>query len=519
MVRRFAFILGGALFLLASVAAVFAAGQAQEEAVLPAEVDYEPLPYKETFSFSMLTSRHTQHGENPLLWAELGEVINADIDWTWVGSGYGEKLNTVLASGDLPDIVAMGDSDLFKWIQQGALIELDDLIAKYGANILDVYQPGDMARNVYPLDGKIYGVHGVVELSEAMTHAIRKDWLDELGLPVPETWEEWIDTLRAFKEADPVGGGRTIPWGHRLGAWYYAWGIMGYAADNETVVWTITEDDKYVTRYEHPNYRHLLETLAMMYDEQLIDQEFFVRNKVLGEASELFATGTIGAGQTWANAIKIRNEALVESEPDAYYMPVLPIIGPDGHQWQQGRNRYMASSTITVQAKDPANLMRYIDWCFSYEGTTHWNWGYEGVHHEVVDGERVLLPPWNTGWPKKRSQGLNPTGNFAYRWMKEAYLQTLLQGGPPPSDPVERITYDGLFMNSDYNFVPIRNFDTPTNSAKGADIYPFLRENEIKAIIGEITVDEFFDALAIAKEDGLDTITEEMNEAYSATKR
>ncbi len=302
---------------------------------------------------------------------------------------------------------------------------------------------------------------------------------------------------------------------------YYAFGIKGYNVNNDTTVWTLTDDDRYITRYEHPHFRELLEMLRMMYSENLIDQEFFIRNKVGEEMRGLWATGRSGAGQDWANAIKIRTEALREKVPQAYYMPVPPIVGPYGDQMQRGRNRYLTSGTISIQAEKAgkaANCLRFLDWMFSDEGTIYFNWGIEGLHHKIVDGKPVLVEPFNQGWPKKRAEGLNPM-IMSFHWMKEAYLQTLMQGKNPDNlNTIERMTYDGLFNNTKYNFVPLRDFETPTNSKKGASIYPFLRENEIKAIISEITIDKFFEALKEAKEDGLDQITEEMTEAYSATK-
>lgn len=508
----------GAIFVIG------AAGQQAEGGTAQAggEVEYTPLPYKERFAFTMLSTRHPQHGENPYLWEKLPEVINADLEWNAVpGTNYTEKLNTTLASGDLPDVIMMGDSDLFSWVTQGGLAQLDGLLDKYGANIKSVYRPGDMERNVHPVDGKIYGIHGIVELSESHTHFIRKDWLDELGLPVPETLDEWIDTLRTFRDEDPAGDGKTIPWSGFLDAFYYAFGIMKYG-DSETNVWTLTDDDRYVVRYEHPNYRELLETLNMMYSEKLIDQEFFIRNKISEEMRGPWTTGISGAGQDWANAIKIRTEALREKMPDAYYMPVVPIKGPHGDQMQQGRNRYLTNGTISIQAEKEgkaANCFRFLDWMFSEEGTIYFNWGEEGKHHEIVNGKPVLLEPYNQSWPTKRAEGLN-TNNLSFHWMKEAYMQTLMQGKDPAElDKIQRMTYDGLFMNTPYNYVPIRQFDTATNSKKGADIYPFLKENETKAIIGEITVDRFFELLEQIKDEGLDQITQEMNDAYQATKQ
>ena len=61
--------------------------------------------------------------------------VKADLIQT-TGDGHLEKLNSTLASGELPDIVYLqDDSQMNTWISEGALLPLDDLIAEYGPNI------------------------------------------------------------------------------------------------------------------------------------------------------------------------------------------------------------------------------------------------------------------------------------------------------------------------------------------------------------------------------------------------
>ena len=37
---------------------------------------------------------------------------------------------------------------------------------------------------------------------------VRKDWLDKLGIPMPETIDDWYAMLQAFRDKDPNGNGK-----------------------------------------------------------------------------------------------------------------------------------------------------------------------------------------------------------------------------------------------------------------------------------------------------------------------
>jgi putative aldouronate transport system substrate-binding protein len=62
------------------------------------------------------------------------------------------------------------------------------------------------------LDGKIY-FFPKISLQQPEPFMVRQDWLDRYGLDTPETLEELYHMLRTFKEQDPAGQGRTIPYG------------------------------------------------------------------------------------------------------------------------------------------------------------------------------------------------------------------------------------------------------------------------------------------------------------------
>ena len=77
-------------------------------------------------SFSENGGRATQIIEKMFEMAGVdGELIQVP------SASYSEKLNATLASGNLPDIVNMDETTMNGWIDEGALLPMDDMIYEY----------------------------------------------------------------------------------------------------------------------------------------------------------------------------------------------------------------------------------------------------------------------------------------------------------------------------------------------------------------------------------------------------
>ena len=78
---------------------------------------------------------------------------------------------------------------------------------EYCPNLKKVFEEMPEYKNICinPDDGKIYSIGRAVEREVMYTSGllyINKKWLDQLGLPVPETVDEYYEALKAFKEND-----------------------------------------------------------------------------------------------------------------------------------------------------------------------------------------------------------------------------------------------------------------------------------------------------------------------------
>lgn len=141
--------------------------------------------------------------------------INLELDIPPVPDAQ-QKLNLMLASGDLPEVI-IGCNIRLDQMQilanQGLVLPLNDYIDKYGVEFKKVYEAYPQIEDLITLlDGKIYGlphVNDCYHCSMSQKMWVYQPWLDKLGLAVPTTTEEFYQMLKAFKEQDPNGNGEA----------------------------------------------------------------------------------------------------------------------------------------------------------------------------------------------------------------------------------------------------------------------------------------------------------------------
>lgn len=429
------------------------------------------------------------------------------------GASYSEKLNATLASGNLPNIVNMDETTMNGWIEEGALLAMDDKLKECAPNFVKILQEGDMKSLINPTDGKLYGLPYILRLPAQRTMGVRRDWLDKLGLEAPTTIEELETVLTAFKEnPKKLGTELVIPYAGQLSPFYMMYGIT---ESGDQGMWTLDADGNYISRFDHPNYRECLEMLNRFYTKGLIDPEYFSRNSDENSVYSLFNNNNAGMGFPYSTRLREVTEILRANIDDAVYDYMEPIVGVDGKKRIYGRAIFGSRNCITIAAEDKLEeCLSFLDWSYSEEGERLWNYGFEGVHYDMVDGTPRIREQFNHGWVEIRKEGIVPT-NMAYNRSLDAYNQCMFYGKDLEDlTELEKLTYKAYYENEKYVVSPLRAFRTETSLSKGTEIYAALKEKETKAIVGKISIDEFFSELKVIKKNGLDQMTKEMQEYW-----
>jgi putative aldouronate transport system substrate-binding protein len=330
-------------------------------------------------------------------WQETAKITNVAMKNVANESITDEKqaFNTMLSSGDLPDLIHGQRNTINPIISQGALIPLDDLIAKHAPNIQKFLADYPEARRAGAgPDGKLYTLTGTLggepgKALPSMGFFIRQDWLNKLGLKAPTTLDEYKKALYAFRQQDPNGNGKQdeVPYFYRdkgIRSLLQLWG-----ANHD---WYIGKDDKVHHGKAEPEYRAALKELSQWYKDGIIDPEIFTR----GSQARQFLLGNNLGGATidWFGSTASVNDAVKAQVPAINFVAMAPPADVTGkvkfnltrepiHSYAWG---------ISAQAKNPVTVIRYMDFFFSPTGERLMNFGLEGTHYELVNNEPVPKP-------------------------------------------------------------------------------------------------------------------------------
>ena len=331
-------------------------------------------------------------------WYSERTGINLNFDIAPPNEGQ-EVLNLTIASGDLPDIMVgftVDPSTLALFGPQGLFLPLNDLIEEHGYFIKQVFEGSPQVRPLITSpDGTIYGLPQVNECYHCF-HAqrawINQEWLDNLGLDLPQTTEELFDVLTAFKEQDANGNGdpndeipfaaATTGWntyidGFLLNPFVFAEfaGSNKYLDMNDGVISTVANTE---------GWREGLRYLKRMYDAGLFGEESFTQPqeqlKQLVEGGDVSVLGSVVAGHPGQFAI-------LGQERWLKYVAIPPLEGPTGlrqspyNPWGVGSGQCV----INAQTEHPEVALKWCDGLYERETTLRSVFGIP--QWEAAEGE------------------------------------------------------------------------------------------------------------------------------------
>ena len=296
-----------------------------------------------------------------------------------------EKLNLMIASGELPDIISYG-WDTYpggpgKAVSDGVILPLNDYIEAYAPNLNAIHDKyPDLARASLTSEGDFYSAGLFMTDRKLRTSSgiiIREDWLDDLNLSMPETIDEWHSVLTAFKEEK----GATAPLSLDLnavtkGGFIGAFGVIkDFYHIGDTVYFGPMEE----------GYKEFLKTMNQWYNEGLFDSNFSTNDKATITANML--NGKTGAMD---GALSGGLGAMLQAAKD----PKFKLAGAPYVTHKKGETPMfgqlvaakVARSAITTKCKDIELAMKLLDYGYSEEGNMFFNFGTEGVSYEMVDG-------------------------------------------------------------------------------------------------------------------------------------
>lgn len=288
-------------------------------------------PQKTEFSISMRTLAFNYVEKSPDLnkdkWVKkLEEMTNTDLDIVLVPhKEFEQKMVQMFATNDIPDVVqgsgGVNGKEMAGSVEAGVFMPLDDLLQQNGQNLLKVI-PKEAWENV-TYQGKIYAIPEFLSNPSRRATWIRKDLLDQTGLQIPKTVDEYLNVLRAFKKLgieNPYMGRQDFKYAD---AFFGAYDVFPYLTMFEEVNGQI--QPKFM---DSENMMKALQTYNTMYTEGLINKEFATINPT--NYKNAILSGKAGMWTMNANELLQWEQQLKASTPSAKLEIIASPVGPDG---------------------------------------------------------------------------------------------------------------------------------------------------------------------------------------------
>ncbi|XEC94424.1 ABC transporter substrate-binding protein [Paenibacillus tarimensis] len=296
---------------------------------------------------------------------KVEEEAGVEIEWQEITADWGQKKGTMLASGDIPDLFVGGnvitDADFAQF--NGLFADLSELIPQQAPNVQAMFdaKPATKVIATQP-DGKIYGLPKYQRYwpASASRQFINQQWLDNLGLKMPTTWDELYDVLVAFKEKDANGNGDAsdeIPmdWPGGIGGFFnpaLLLGGMGITLSDGSGQGYFVEDGTVKNFLIDERYKEMVAFLHKLNTAGLINPEVFTHDYTKFQSVARGEGDTAKVGFTWGWVAS-----------DRFGEQVAP--------------QYTSMSPLKVSA----NYNGRISWSYDYNGLNY------GTNHIVMSAK------------------------------------------------------------------------------------------------------------------------------------
>ena len=336
--------------------------------------------------------------DNPVAKA-ITEATGVTLDVSYPVASQGdakEDVALMIANDEYPDMIyAKGSAtDLY---QAGALIDMTDLIEKYGPNIKKMYG-AEMEKLKWSQDDPgIYQLSyaGVNQKTLTTGGSCQIQWaaLKENDYKYPKTLDEYEKMIKSYLAAHPKTEDGLDMIGITMSASDWHWMITlgnpaGLIADAspDNGQWII--DDEYNLHYKHvtDEEKEYFKWLCRMYNEGILDPNFATQTD--DDYIAKVASGRVVAitDAEWHYS-QCEATLVADGKVDQTYVGLPVTLRED-----QVEKALLYQGTtvgwgigITKSCEDPVRAIKFLDYLCSDEGQILYHWGIEGENYFLDD--------------------------------------------------------------------------------------------------------------------------------------
>ena len=283
--------------------------------------------------------------------------------------------NLLIASGELPDLIFGAQKypgGMDAAADDGYYLDLTPYLDTYLKDYKAVIDSRpEVAKEVKSDTGRVLGCYQVMTIPQSPYAGlmIRKDWLDELGLEIPVTYDDWEIVLTKFKEEKGAYAPLCL---NATGSMTRSYAMSaGFNAIPDFML----VDGKVVYGATTQGWHDYLALMADWYEKGLIDPDFMTTK------TEYVDNAMVISGQTGAfNAIYTLPSSLEGSVPG---MELVGVTSPVVHEGDKLHIRINVGAgvsgpvAISADSKNAEVAMKWMNYLYTEEGALLKNFGLE----------------------------------------------------------------------------------------------------------------------------------------------
>ena len=484
----------------------------------------------------------------------LKDDLNIKVVYDWVASSsdYDEKMNLCIGSGTIPEMMNVNATQYRALLKYDMIQPLDQYFEDYASDKLKgfVKSGGEELKKCITNDkGEMMAIPApsmmVGEMNEMW---IRQDWLDNLGLEVPRTWDEMAAVAEAFVTQDPDGNGEDDTIGilgpgnsnhiNDIGDNQFGLDPLFCSFQSYPQYWLQDEDGTVKYGSIQPETRTALEKIQKLYTDKLIDPEMLVRSN----CQETLLSGKVGIffGPWWSGYTFADATLAGEADWRAYFTP----LSEDGNYYTHMPDPTSKYVVVSKSCKNPEAAFKMI----SYQVANGQHWTDDGITSSDMNISD-FYPLWNaydnadeievsTETLEKYLAGeiTMDDVDFSQHILLKSDMEAVKE---LKKEPYDDFSLDKWNLDSDLaktnlprlvsllvggapyvndKYIPVYNAysgQTETMQAKWANLKKMEEETFAKIIMGKADISEFDTFVKNWKSQGGDQILKEINDELS----
>ncbi len=378
---------------------------AEEEEFVEETISIFPLDDTITLTaWAMWIPGIEQYVDSPadtLVMQEMAEQTNVKIDMTLASSPDTAmtEINLLIASGSYPDLInnfsGYYSAGIDSAINEEIIINIDDyadLMPNYYAKLAERNALDEATTDAGNI-GAVYQINSSYDLDGESGLVLRQDWMEELGLEAPTTYDELYEILVAFKNTYGVTSALFVPKTGIPDGLFDGFGSgLDFVLNTEmgSAPWNYIETEtglEVVFGYMDDSFYDALVMLNSWYDAGLFNSDY-INNNYNIDASDLVSgeSACFYATQSLINSANLYQEHMYAAYAN---------VSEDGSAIVAAADQYSALSaqgySITTTCENIEIALQYLDYQYSDEAYILNNYGVEGYTFEYnEDGDPVL---------------------------------------------------------------------------------------------------------------------------------